>query len=229
MLGEEVARIEHRVEPARSAPYGGIMIVVVAARVVERALDDVDLHVDADRHPVPLHQLERVDLVGIGGNDVDGHEHLLPVGAQAEALAVLLVQADLVEQGVRLGRLVLGELLGRLLIVPGMLGPGSELPGLALAEEDDVDDLLAVDAHRKRLPELLVREELALLGVLVRDVQVDLHHLAVGVDQVEQPVAALLHALRQASACSARCRYGGPAGRAGRTPRRASGIRRPGR
>ena len=63
MLGEEVARVEHRVEAARARPDGRVMVVVVAARVVERALDGVDLHVDADLGPVALHQLERVDGV----------------------------------------------------------------------------------------------------------------------------------------------------------------------
>ena len=174
------------------------MVIAVAARVVERALDGVDLDVDADVGPVPLDQLQRVDRVRVQGRDhVDREEDPLAVRAQAEFLPVTLVVADPVEQGVGLLRVELGELRGQLLVVPGVPGPGARLVRPGLPEVDDVDDLLAVDAQRQRLTELLVAEHLAHLRVLVREVQVDLHLLRTRGDQLDQPVAALLHVLRQ--------------------------------
>ncbi len=174
------------------------MVVVVAARVVERALDGVDLHVDADLGPVALHQLQRVHGVRIERrDDVDGEEHLLPVGTQAEALRVLLVVAELVEDRVRLLGIVVRELARQLLVIPGMARARPGLVGLGLAEIDDVDDLLAVDAQRERLAELLVGEHLPHLRVLVRDVQVDLNLLRAGCDELDKAVVALLHVLRE--------------------------------
>ena len=198
MLGQVVAGVEHRVETAGTRPHRRVMVVVVAARVVERALEGVDLHVDADLRPVPAHQLERVDEIRIEGRDhVDGEEDLLAVRAQPEALRVLLGVAETVENGVGLLGVIVGELARQLLMVPGMAGARPRLVGLRLAEIDEIDDLLAVHAERERLAELLVGEHLPHLRVLVGDVQVDLALLGAGGDELDQPIAALLHVLRQ--------------------------------
>ena len=97
-----------------------------------------------------------------------------PSGRRRKPCASLLV-AELVEDA-RWPRLTLYSVnwRGELLVVPGMARARPGLVGLGLAEIDDVDDLLAVDAERQRLAELLVGEHLPHLRVLVGDVQVDL-------------------------------------------------------
>ena len=145
-----------------------------------------------------LHQFERVDFIRIERRDhVDGEEDLLPIRPQPDAVAVLLRIAELVENGIGLGLVELGQLPRQLLVIPGVIRPRPGLIGLRLAEIDQVDDLLAVHAERERLAELLVGEHLPQLRILVGHVQIDLNLLGSRIDQFDQAVAALLHVLGQ--------------------------------
>ena len=75
-----------------------------------------------------LDQLQRVDGVRIERRDhVDGKEHALAVRAQAELLRITLGVAQLVQNGIGLLGVVLRELGGQFLVVPGVAGPRAGL------------------------------------------------------------------------------------------------------
>ena len=162
-------------EPGRVlVPHLGLQVVGLAHLEVQGAL--ADLHVDLDADLLEVLGDQRAD-VAVGTEHLDHREFdhdALAAREQAEALGVLLVQADRIEQPVGLGRVVLGVLEG--VLVAGVVGMAllrNALARLAGAEEGGLVDLLAVDREGHGDAEVPVRQQLAqfrILGVgLVED------------------------------------------------------------
>ena len=107
-------------------PHLGLQVVGLAHLEVQRALADLHVDLDADLLEVPGDQ--RPD-VAVGAEDLDHREldqDALAARQQAEALGVLLVQADGVEQPVGLRLVLLGVLEGVLVARGSRGGPSSE-------------------------------------------------------------------------------------------------------
>ena len=133
-------------------------------------------------------------LVALRGFDDDVER--FAIGHQAHAIGALLGQ-NLVQGLIGFLDIKFEVLGGQLLVVEGGAFQRGSLVGLGLANEDGVDDLLAVDRVGHADAEIFVAEDLALLGVLVRHVEVDDFLVIGGVLQVEEGVIALLLVVEQ--------------------------------
>ena len=116
---------------------------------------------DADLPPVLGDQLQDVDLDRPLAGGMDHDLQRAPVRQQADALGVALGQADLVEQAVGLLRIEFGEELRPLRLVERRGRQRGVVRRPGQTEEDDVGDLLPVDAERQRPPEPHVPVQLA--------------------------------------------------------------------
>ena len=120
---------------------------------------------DADIGPVVDHHLHRPHHVGVLV-DVQVEQHAGAVGEAPEAVAVTLGETDLVEHRAGARRVVVRIRLRQLRV--GVLGSRTrgDLRRLAEAEPFGIDDRLAVDGQRQRLPETLVIQQFVLVGRL---------------------------------------------------------------
>jgi len=96
MLGKVVARVEHRVQTARARPDRRVVVIAVATRVVQGALDGIDLDVDADLGPV-ADQFQRMSGIGVEWGSHRSRKRLSAVGPQPEFLGVALAVANAVQ------------------------------------------------------------------------------------------------------------------------------------
>ena len=107
------------------------------------------MDLDADRDEILLDQVEDVGLLGRGAGGLDGEFQASPVREMADALAVALGKADLVEQAVGLGEVRRHVELRQGLVIERAFRQRSVAALLGEAEEDDAVDVAPVDRQRK--------------------------------------------------------------------------------
>ncbi len=163
LLGAGVDR-RHRRHCTGEGRHDGFTGEGTEAEVVARL--GLGQHLDADLLPVVGDQREGVVVLGLFARMLDDDSRGAAVGQQAETLAVLLGEADLVQQLVGQLGIVVGP-LGRVLGLE-QLGARHDrvVRGLRETDIDDLVQFLAVDCQRQRPAEAHVTHQLAPLLVV---------------------------------------------------------------
>ena len=209
-LGRAHLRLQHRV--LKPPPDRHLRLAGIDAVVENLALRRLDEERDADLLPVVADQLEHVGLLGLLAGRLDHDLQRPAVGQEPDAVRVALGQPEAVE-----------KLVGEIGIVLRPLGLILVLEELRLrqhrvvrrnghAVEDRVVDVVAVDRHRERPPEIGVAEKLAHDRIDVVQVGKERHPRALRPEPAAHLIAApLLRLLQEGEVGEARDRR--PAGR----------------
>ena len=176
------------------AEVGRRIIVVGGAPLLEQfAANPADVHVNTYLIPVEIDQFQHIHPIREAGG-IDDHIETngLAIRAKPDAIAVL-IGVKAIQDLVSLCHVILGVLGRQFFVVVFAGGLGRALVGDALADEDRIDDLLAIDGVGERDAEVLVLEDL--IQDLIRGVQVEVEHQRVcGVaNLIEEVIVALLH------------------------------------
>ncbi len=148
---------------------GDVVLVGLHPLEPEREVDHIDIESYANGFPVRLHQFVGVDRVHarvvLVRGDREGER--LPIGPQAEPIAVPLGESGGVEQLVGRVDVVLGEAIAKAVHVVGIAGHTAGMLGAAEPEEEDLVHLFAVDRVGETAAEVDVLHQLAHDRVLV--------------------------------------------------------------
>ena len=149
---------------------------------LQAVVDDLQAQIDADVAPIVAHEIHGD---GLGRLEIDvfqGQGERRAVRELAQAVAVLVAQADVVQKRAGTAWVVLRVGGGELRLEVAAARMRGHLPRHAAPEVDDLVHLNAVDGERERLPKALVLEEPA--QALVRVVVVRLNRHVAGVQAV---------------------------------------------
>lgn len=176
---------------------GGVELAAVAhARLPERAVHGADLRVDAHLLEHRERELEHVEEGRAGLVDLEDDRDAPPLFVEPVAGRVLFRQ-DPVEDRIGGVGVVFGVLGRQPLVVERIAGPDRGLGRASLADEDRVDQRLAVDGDRQRLAELAVVEQRVLHRVGMVEIELKDHDVRRGLLQRVEMEAALLLAVEE--------------------------------